>query len=960
MTFVQELEDFLSHYRVGYELEVRFFEKVGQGVPIRWFERLRSSFQASLEVNETLERCGSQRRITQGSNIRIEQKEQRKLLTTTQYPFRIVLSEEIPLDTLTCTTPLELYQRQRFSYPFGNYRLDLSRLYQDGYIVMYQAELEYIGTSLPVATELFSRVQELLKIMLQTEELYTLDQRADLIHYYNDGPEDVLNYNQLTQSRTLELSDLNTLHQKNYTVTHKADGERRIALFTENGVWLVYPPNEVNWLTKSVFPELTGVVLDGELIPPEKRNNGAPHEKYWYAVFDALADSTSNHPGSEWSIQAKTHLERMLVAQRAEDITRDQLNFFKLEAKIFQSWLGSHEFYTQMRIYQAQVPNLSFQTDGLVFTPEAAPYKNKETYKWKPLDQLTIDFSYDQGELLSYQKGELVPFKGTRQFPWIKRTALSPLLKDLKVETVVEFIWRDGHFEPTRIRYDKASPNSLTVAQRNWEAIMEPLTVEILTGRDTSLFRRYHNQIKRRLLNLELEREHYTLLDLGSGRGGDVHSWRSFDRVVAVEPNKSHLVELRRRVQQLDLENKVLIVEAYAQDTALITEKVIEFIGHRVDMVSMMNVLPLAASSQEAIDGIMSTVLSNLAAHGAFLFMTMDGLAVKESMRDPVTGENLTVLDFGMAALRLEGESVLIDIPGTIVEKQTEHLVYTDDLLARLYPAGYQTYKFRRADEEKTLPENQLLFSSLFTYGYFRGTGGDFGMPRVQKLQNILPEVMVSAPDVEVLPMMPLRITSPVATPPSRRVVRPTQRFTNEPVITPIVNVVPEVRVRARPARVVEVVKEPTEVPTLEEADGVIQAIPAYVGYSLYRVGVFTSRSFYHSLLAALDPTYQREKEERARLLAESLQAVYHYEYPASAYPVEGSRELLEFVVKTLEINIYRVILLPELKPLDHYGTYERGIILHYAYGRYEPIVLKSNDLFQSILSTNSDLVRRL
>lgn len=206
-------------------------------------------------------------------------------------------------------------------------------------------------------------------------------------------------------------------------------------------------------------------------------------------------------------------------------------------------------------------------TDGVILTPADRPYLEVDVKKnlrfsmvkkWKPI--MTIDFRVRRdanGKLrlmsgANKGQGE-VPFVGGR-YPW---NGQAELTNDMEGK-VVEFQWGESEqfggfaFILLRERPDKLFPNNLRTATDVWTLINDPITLDDLEGKTMMLMGRYHNRVKTYAL-ADLAQGIQTtvkvLLDLGSGRGGDITKWHRFKRVYSVEPDIENLREFITREQ---------------------------------------------------------------------------------------------------------------------------------------------------------------------------------------------------------------------------------------------------------------------------------------------------------------------------------------------------------------------------------------------------------------------------
>ncbi|GAG79842.1 unnamed protein product, partial [marine sediment metagenome] len=119
-----------------------------------------------------------------------------------------------------------------------------------------------------------------------------------------------------------------------YSVTHKADGQRKLLVFHTTGIWLVMSPYSLNRISKKIIPTLTGTILDGEYIPINKRLEGAPKTNIWYLAFDCLAWNNDN------SIQKQRHGNRMNHAQVVTDLFKSNLLYINTKNFIISWWLS--------------------------------------------------------------------------------------------------------------------------------------------------------------------------------------------------------------------------------------------------------------------------------------------------------------------------------------------------------------------------------------------------------------------------------------------------------------------------------------------------------------------------------------------------------------------------------------------------------------------------------------------
>lgn len=320
-----------------------------------------------------------------------------------------------------------------------------------------------------------------------------------------------------------------------FAVTTKLDGVRTFLFLYNKNAYLVNAPFNIIRIANNL--DYKGTILyDGELL-----DNGD------YYIFDIVKDD-------------KDTQEQNLKERLKNISTNYKLNFIKLIKKKFYF----DDFYKSTN--DALDENKEFNkknigTDGIIIQSIEVPYKNEETYKWKDENNLTIDFlvkktNNDNYNLLTRNKNkEYVIFRGNSNKLYLKNVNF-PEGKFLDQEIdgkILEFKWQKDNFVPYRIRNDRPFPNDEHVAFDIWNDIHNPITEETIRGKDLVIMRALHNKIKEGLLEkyvnaLKKENKETSLLDIGSGRGGDLQKWKDLGlKVYAVEPNRDNYEELLKR-----------------------------------------------------------------------------------------------------------------------------------------------------------------------------------------------------------------------------------------------------------------------------------------------------------------------------------------------------------------------------------------------------------------------------
>ena len=460
---------------------------------------------------------------------------------------------------------------------------------------------------------------------------------ADLNRILLNPPRVIFTSQNLVQARNLHEEDLvfgGIIGNANttYMISPKADGLRTLLVIHSTGLWFIYPPHSFN-LIGVLIPGLrdyVGTIIDGELITIADKipDPSSTTPKYLFIAFDILAFKGSN------DIQKRHYAERRLCIQQFVEAYPSQ-NLFQVLVKeaheintIDQFYAYSYDLLTRMASGM-----IEYKTDGLIFIPTCCynPRSNRHTLsqrvlteyadvcKWKPPENITIDFSLrmdpmtkamilqtqrynpvtKQQDYLDFKIG-----KASATVPPAENQAFADI-HNLNPKWVGEFAWNGKFFQLVKERPDKLSPNDTDIAYDNWKLIRKPLKPNTIMGLDLKPMRRYHNFLKRKLYELIPDRG--TLLDIGSGLGGDLDKWyrRGLRKIIAVEPNakmregfvgpdgekqEGFNQRLKAMVDQGKLRNdQVVLLPVHGEDSDAIIRAVKQQLPEgKVDAVSLM------------------------------------------------------------------------------------------------------------------------------------------------------------------------------------------------------------------------------------------------------------------------------------------------------------------------------------------------------------------------------------
>lgn len=945
------------------ELEARFgaFHKKGfsSGVSRQTFNRVKAYFEknsTAITQKTTDYIMGKVRKsVDVNGGVVWMTKERLWNQDNRDYNLRYSMSREILVDPITTHFKADVIREKLRSsyYVFGDaVRIDLTQvnMIQSNYNkddTVFEVEIELIDTKALIKFE--QAVNITLRLVLDTLVLYTQEEKIKIANETNSilgsSKRGYVDHYPLVQARNLKLRDMvfgglvgngNT----GYSVTHKTDGERRMLVFSKSGVWLLSSSSMTRVSDKNINT-LTGTILDGELVPVDKRLKGAPKTKYWFLAFDCLSWNSNK------SIQDKPHKDRMQYAQQVADTMKGDL--IRVNTKNYHVFETPDEFFKTMRDMFKQQLILPYMQDGFMFTPENTVYnphsdkmplyKRKLTdypdvCKWKPKEELTIDllirWKADPEvpgrrilQLFSNERGKPVPFEKFENVD-----VENVLTFNLPSETVVEYAYDYDKemLTPIRVRFDKKFPNKKDVAEDVAEDIRQPLDSATMQGDTFTLLRKYHNSIKKELFNTAKGK---TLLDIGSGYGGDLGKWRSYDKIVAVEPDLEHIQEMEKRLQTYNMQDKVKIVHAGGEETEKITATVKEWLNGKADTVSSMLSLTFFWQKSELVTNLVNTISENLKVGGNYVFLTMDGDLVEQTFRPALgTGQALNKLKLGPATLEYDGDVVpqelYIDIEGTIVEKQKEWLVRLDDLKIRLEKYGFLESMMKKANQEKFLTDSELIMTKMYTYGMFKKEREGV---EVEKSVTV-----ASVPKNDIPLNVPVK---PIELPPLKAKPLPSVAT---PVLPPLKMEIVEKPVAEKVSVLPMDISEKVKVENFSEP--------------VYRIGTIVDDTcFLHAVLNAYLKYYQTDNDKNFRQnFAKQLKKDIDYK-----------DENFKTVADALNIDIY-ILRMEEnsLKVYTNTGEGKKSVVIAGDNCHYETIGVKRNNLYQTFFNPDDIFIQKM
>jgi len=126
--------------------------------------------------------------------------------------------------------------------------------------------------------------------------------------------------------------------------------------------------------------------------------------------------------------------------------------------------------------------------------------------------------------------------------------------------------------------------------------------------------------------------------------------------------------------------------------------------------VSMLLSMTFFWENEHILASVINTTKQALKPGGTLLFFTINGTAVEEVF-NPKSSIPITSLKLGDNTLSFSNKQLTLNFPGTIIENQTEPLVFLEDLMHEF------NLDVSMADKQKFLTPEETIFTRLYSYG---------------------------------------------------------------------------------------------------------------------------------------------------------------------------------------------------------------------------------------------------
>ena len=518
----------------------------------------------------------------------------------------------------------------------------------------------------------------------------------------------------MTQVQGLSFESFEDI-KKDYSVTEKADGER----------FFLYVDKEHYLIDRSLNLELVKKPFSNEgfyLLDVEKINN-------LILIFDVIIFNNKD-------VSTLSFDERYKLLHKLKLNNDFKIKHFYFKGNIFENC---------KKVLETKFP---YHIDGLIFTPISQQYRT-DVYKWKPLDEQTIDFliilkSKDNADLYVSARKDIVKHYNKSIFKNLEHSKFLPFLfiKDNKISyknfesnQIVEMKFKNGIWIPYRIRTDKTKdyreslkkgvfngPNGITTAKAVIESIKNPITKEMITtgqvyytgvNRNKAVIlamNKYNNHVKKQLYDKYLKKD-MNLLELSGGRGGDL-SWKILPHkpkfVLFTNFAKDALIEAERRYRESKFKNTNVIFKEFDLRNN-VSNEIKKLSKCNFDIVSCQFAIHYMMKNDKTLENFFNNVNTCLNKNGIFMFTCFDGRKIERLLNRYNKNEELEFKIGNVKGMALSrhynknnknklGKEISVYVQ-TIGSHSLEYIVDLDHLISYFESKGYKLLENKSFDE---------------------------------------------------------------------------------------------------------------------------------------------------------------------------------------------------------------------------------------------------------------------
>lgn len=237
--------------------------------------------------------------------------------------------------------------------------------------------------------------------------------------------------------------------------------------------------------------------------------------------------------------------------------------------------------------------------------------------------------------------------------------------------------------------------------------------------------KKFHNKIKRDLIK-KYAKNNDIIIDLGCGKGGDMHKWinTNIKYVKGYDINKEYLKEAEDRYEKIKKQKNINTEIIYK--CIDLSKQIIDTEHENVNIITCNFALHYFFKNEETFNILKKSIKNNLKLNGYFIGTIFDGISVNNM----INNYEFTQFDglFKIEKLnnnnKLFGNEIKVYLKDSIIDNISyEYLIYFGKFISKMEDEGFilvDSKLFSEIDEFNNLKDHEQSYSSLNRYFVFK------------------------------------------------------------------------------------------------------------------------------------------------------------------------------------------------------------------------------------------------
>lgn len=254
--------------------------------------------------------------------------------------------------------------------------------------------------------------------------------------------------------------------------------------------------------------------------------------------------------------------------------------------------------------------------------------------------------------------------------------------------------------------------------------------------------RKFHNNIKKELIT-KYASNCNKLIDLGCGKGGDMHKWinSKVEYVIGYDINEDYLKEAQKRYENIKKQKNICTKITYK--CIDLSKQIINLEDDKADIITCNFALHYFFENEKIFNVFKNSIINNLKENGYFLGTIFDGVSILNNINNSKNTDfnQLFKIDKLNINNTLFGNKIKVYLKDSIIDNISyEYLIFFGMFVSKMEEIGFilvDSKLFSEFEEIKNLENYEQTFSGLNRYFVFKFTNKVEDLYRTNNINDI-------------------------------------------------------------------------------------------------------------------------------------------------------------------------------------------------------------------------------